>query len=618
MRRPWLVRWWRSSRFLACLLAAWLGGGRFLVADSPAPPAGKSLAALVPADVGLCIETDRLAEHVARFTSGPLFDRLAHFPPLTHWVGQNGAKIGMAQSEFRKRLGASPAEVCTGILGGRTLFAVWPPSGENTDGPALLLVEVQDRGLLKRVLDHFVALQRDVGKWKNTSTLEHAGLQCQVHVFTAEENRRQLYLTAVDDLAIAANDESLIRDALALTASAEGPRGALASLPGYAAAGQRLSPQTAVRLFVNPRPWDAGLLADWKRKPPESQDAQFQKFVIDTWKATDYLVAGLELGSQARLESFAAWRTADLPPAVREAAESVSGGAAFAERIPSDALAAVAGRIDWGRLVWRFALPRRSADQTGDERGDEVVPGISGDWLLPASLAHGVGPDFGAYLALHPAEAAGEHESRLPVDFVAGLQTRPLEPGDGRPSLAKLAEPVVHSLLTSTVAATNAQTAHPAASLESIELDGIAMTTVAGLRGPRSRPSAAAYAVVGDDFWLASSPAALRRAVGWSAADSLAAAAPFERIKSPSHLFYVDLKGIRQLLASSPGVVEFLATSKGLDRDAARRSFRELLAIGELADVVSAAARLDETGVAAALSIAANRSQAAESPAAAE
>ncbi|HUY90743.1 MAG TPA: hypothetical protein VMV10_18560 [Pirellulales bacterium] len=611
---------WRKSLIWACLLAVSLGGGGVVEAQAPNPETAQavSLAALVPSDVGLCIETDRLAEHVARFMNGPLFERLAHFPPLTHWVGQNGAKIGMAQSEFHKRLGASPAEVWAGILGGRALFAVWPPAGDSTDGPALLLVEAKDRRLLKRVLDNLVALQRDAGKLKKTSTLEHAGLRCEVHWLASGENRDQLYLTTLDNLAIVANDEGLIRDALSLSASAEGPRGALASLPGYAAGSQRLSSQTAVRLFVNPRPWDAGLLADLKRKPPESQDARFQKAMIETWQATDYIVAGLELGSQATLESFAAWRTSDLPPAVREAAESVSGGAAFAERIPRHALAAVAGRIDWGRLVWRFALPRRAAANAVDEPGAEIVPGISGDWLLPAALAHGIGPDFGAYLVPRPDEASREHESRLPMDLVAGLQTRPLEPGDGRPSLAKLAEPVVHSLLTSATAATNAQAAQPAASLETIDLGGIAMTSVAGLPGPRGRPLAATYAVVGDDFWVASSPAALRRAVELPAADSLAAAATFDRVKNPSHLFYVDLKGVRQLLASSPGIVEFLAASKGLDRDAARRSFRELLAIGELADAVSVAARLDETGVAASLSIAAQSPLAAETRAGAD
>lgn len=599
------------SIVFACLLAACVAGRRSAAAQDQAaePQRSTSLAELVPADVGLCIETDRLAQHVANFMSGPLFERLSHFPPLAKWVGQNGAQIGLAKSEFQKRLGASPAEAWSGVLSGRTLFAVWPPAGDSAKGPALLLVEAKDPELLERVLRNFVAMQREAGKWKKTTTLEHDGRQCEVHVISGE-NGEQLHLASIERLAVAANDESLIRETLALSAGKTGTRGTLSTHSGYVAGKDRLSPQTALRLFVNPRPWDAGLWADLRRKPPESHDARFQKAMIETWQATDYVVAGVELGADATVETFAAWRTSALPTAVREAAECVSGRAALAERMPRNALAAVAGRVDWGRLIWRFGLPKGAARKAGEEQPPEVVPGVSAEWLLPASLAHGIGPDFGAYLA--PRAAAGErkHESRLPLDLVAILQSRPLEPGDGRPSLAKLAEPVLHSLLTSATAATNAQSAQPAASLETIELGGMAMTSFAGLPGPRGRPLSAAYAVIEDDFWFASSPGALHRGVALPAEDSLASAPPFDRIASPSHLLYIDLQGVRQLLASSPGIVEFLAANKGLDREAARRSVRELLALGELADSASAVARLDETGVAACVCIAGKSPQA--------
>ncbi|HVW37099.1 MAG TPA: hypothetical protein VHB99_07330, partial [Pirellulales bacterium] len=529
-------------------------------------------------------------------------------------VGQNGAQIGLANSEFQKQLGASPAEAWSGILSGRTLFAVWPPAGDNADGPALLIVEATDPALLERLSRNFVAMLREAGKWKKTAMLEHAGRSCEVHVISGE-NGELLYLASIDRLAVAANDESLIRETLALSAAKAGPRGTLAALSGYVAGKDRLSPQTALRLFVNPRPWDAGLWADLQRKPPESHDARFQKAMIETWQATDYVVAGIALGSDATVEAFAAWRTSALPSAVREAAECVSGRAAIAERIPRNALVAAAGRIDWGRLMWRFAPPSRTARKAGEGPPPEAAPGVSAEWLLPASLAHGIGPDFGAYLAPPTVGGEAKHESRLPLDFVAILQSRPLEPGDDRPSLAKLAEPVLHSLLTSAAAATNAQSAQPAASLETIDLGGLAMISFAGLPGPRGRPLSATYAVVGDDFWLASSPAALHRGVDLSAEDSLANAAPFDRVPSPSHLLYIDLQGARQLLASSPGIVEFMAASKGLDRDAARRSVRELLSLGELADSASAVARLDESGIAACVRIAGQSPPAAQTPA---
>ena len=601
LRQTQQVRWPRSLAW-AYLLATMLASVTVpIIAAAQAPPdeppaaaaPRPALASLVPDDAGLCIEADRLAERAARFVDGPLGARLAHFPPVARWVGENGAQLGLAKAEFQRRLGASPAEIGSGIFGGRMLFAVWPPASGAANGPALLLVEAPDRALLERVLVNVVAVQREAGKWKKTWTLEHAGSSCQVHLLAGEDGD-QWFVTSIENLAVAANDEARLREVIALSAGHAEARPALGSHAGYAAGIGRLSRQAALRVFINPRPWDAGLEADLKRKPPESHDARFQKAMIETWQATDYVVAGLEIGSAASLECFASWRTSALPPAVREAAESVGGRAALVERMPRSALAAVAGRIDWGRLVWRFGLPKLTASKTGAE----VPP----EWLLPASLAHGIGPDFGVYLAPRP-EAGGKYESPLPVDLVAILPTRPLEPGDGRPALAKLAEPVLHSLLNSAAAAANAQSAPGAVSLEAVELRGVAMTSVSGWPGPRGRPMAATYAVLGDDFWLASSPAALARAAKLTAEDSLANASLFERVQAPSHLLYLDLQGARRLLASSPGVVEFLAARKGLDRDAAQRSFRELLALAELADTVSAAARLDETGVAAGIRI---------------
>jgi len=176
----------RRSPGWACLLAAIIAAPTITapsiaVAQAPPdePPAAATprpaLASLVPDDVGLCIEADRLAERAARFVDGPLGARLAHFPPVARWVGENGAQLGLAKAEFQRRLGASPAEVGSGIFGGRMLFAVWPPAAGAANGPALLLVEAPDRVLLEKVLLNVVAVQREAGKWKKTWTLDHAG-----------------------------------------------------------------------------------------------------------------------------------------------------------------------------------------------------------------------------------------------------------------------------------------------------------------------------------------------------------------------------------------------------------------------------------------------------------
>jgi hypothetical protein len=593
----------RKPIAIACLLAA-LGGMAPRAAAADAAPGAlpiSALADLVSDDVGLCIEADNFAQHTARFMVGPLHRRLKHFPPFARSVAENAPKIGLASGEFQRRLGASPLDVWNGILGGRALFAVWPPAEEDQNGPALLLIEAHEGELLNRVLDKFVALQRDAGKWQKSWTLARAGRQCTVHRIGSGDE--QLYLTSFGKLGVAANSEALIQTALDLSSETGAARGPLSKLPGYVAGGRRLADETAIRVFVNPRPWDAGLRADLERKPIESKDAQFQKAVVETWRATEYVVAGLILDPDVALEGFAAWDTSALPAQVREAAESVSGRAALVDRVPADALAAVAGRVDFGRLVWRFGLPApRFANAAEGHSGPAMVRPTSPEWLLPGSLARGIGPNFSAYLTTRATAAASAPESHMPLEWVAGLETRPLESGDGRPSLARLAEPLLHSALAAAVAATNAQAPRgAAASLETSDLDGVSITSVAGLAGPRGGPFAASYAVVEDHFWAASSPQAIRLALELPAENSLARTAQLRRIENPSQLAYLNLKGIRELLQTSPAVVQFLAASNGLDPEAAQRSFRELIALAQLADIAAGAARVDETGIAASL-----------------
>lgn len=602
-----------AAGLLLALLAARRPG---LQAAETAESAGgvSSLARLTPADAGLSLEIEQLGDYAARFMGGPLFQRLAAFPPLARWVGQNGSRLARFRGEFQRRLGAAPEEVWSGIFGSRALFAVWPPAPESENGPVLLLVEARDRELLETAIERIAALQRVSARPQQSFSLPAGGQKCTVHVVGSQEKSKQLFLTSIGTLGIAANREELIRRVLSLYSSEEDSQRCLADLPGYLAANQRLSPEAAVRLFINPRPWDQRLWADWKRKPPESHDARAQKAVIDTWCATDYVIAGLQLDdSRANLEGYAAWNPEALPQPVRDASESFGGAAEFVAKIPKDALAAVAGRVDLGRLVWRFGLPAaRAAASNKGSASPEWQP----DWLLPAALAQGLGPNYVAYLApCTPDGNATADASPLPLEWTAALATGPLEPGDQRPPLAELAEPVLHSALTAAQAASDADSS---LSVKTLELGGTSMTSVTGLPLIGGRSLQFAYAVESGRFWLASSPFAIRRSLDLAVEDSLASTRQLKVLQQPSQLAYLNLRGLRETLRTFPAVVDILAAAKGLDREAARQSGRELLALSQLADVAVLAFRLDESGPALSLSISADapESRSIDTPAA--
>ncbi|HVX64604.1 MAG TPA: hypothetical protein VHC19_28545 [Pirellulales bacterium] len=597
----------RSVIAVGLLLALFGASHPGIQAAETAEPSGgiSALASLTPADAGLALEIDQLGDYAARFMGGPLFQRLAGFPPLARWVGQNGTRLARFRGEFQRRFNAAPEKAWSGIFGGRALFAVWPPAPDSQNGPALLLVEARDRELLEAAVERIVALQRDSAGSQKSFSLSTGGQEYTVHVVGSQEKREQLFLATVGTLGIAANREELIRRVLALHASEshqeDAPR-CLAELPGYLAANLRVSPEAAVRLFINPRPWDQGLWADWKRKPAESHDAHVQKAVIDTWCATDYVIAGLQLdGARATLETYAAWKAEALPQAVRDAAESFGGTAEFAAKIPQDALAAVAGRVDLGRLVWRFGLPAaRAAASSNNESG---LSPWQPDWLLPAALAQGIGPNFGACLApCTPDGSAADGALQLPLQWTAALATGPLEPGDRRPPLAELAEPVLHSALTAAQAASDSNAAF---AVKSLKLGDTRMTSVVGLPLVADRRFTFAYAVENGRFWLGSSPLAIRRSLDLAVEDSLASPRQLQTLKQPSQLLYLNLRGLRETLRAYPAVVEFLAAAKGLDRGVAQRRFQEALALGELADVAVLAFRLDESGPAFSLSISA-------------
>jgi hypothetical protein len=87
---------------------------------------------------------------------------------------------------------------------------------------------------------------------------------------------------------------------------------------------------------------------------------------------------------------------------------------------------------------------------------------------------------------------------------------------------------------------------------------------------------------------------------------SLAGIPQLGRLDSPSQLIYLNLRGMRELLQSTPALVDFLAATQGLDRPSAQHSRQELIALGGLADLAVVSIRFDESGPAALISISAD------------
>lgn len=582
------------GRLLAVALLA-------LFALGPVRGAGANddFASWISTDVGLCLEFRGLANHVRQFTAGPLARRLQEFPPIADALKQYRPWLAVVSAEVERRSGAKVDEIFSKLLGRHVLFAVWPPTGDEDKGAALLLIEADDRELLAQTLDRLVAARRQAGRWLGRRTLTVAGASYEADVIQPDDRHAEFYLLTLDSVGVIATSESLLADVLnrrAVAADNESP--ALSSLAGYQAGAAQVSDRAVAWLFINPRSWDTALAADLRTKPAGSEDARSQQFVVDVCRAMDYVVAGVEIEPRLAINLAWRWRAAALPEPARLATAGLSGPSGFIDRIPADALLAVAGRVDLVPLArhliaadWRSSAGSNPAARAGWET------------IWGWALAPGWGPDFAAYCTRRSStDSAG-----WPLATVISVESRPLV--DGGQPLASMIEPWLTAFVAAAVEEANSRAGRSIASVESLTAGELGIKLITGLVPGRQR-LALAYAVTGNCFWLATSAADLRRGVGLSGSEALSQRPAFRaqlgKLDRPSDLIYIDLARWRELLADGPEAVAFLWEGQSLDAEARARRYQTLLAISRLADRALFAAQIDDAGVSLSLSLAAD------------
>lgn len=572
-----------------------------LVAFGPARGVGakEDLASWVSGDVGLCLQLRDLAGHARRFTAGPLARRLKAFPPVADALKQYRPWLAVVAAEVERRSGAKVDEIFSKLLGRHVLFAVWPPTGGADKGAALLLVDAEDSELLSGSLERLVAARRQAGRWVGRRTLTVADASYDIDVIQPDDRHAEFYLLSVDSVGIIATSESLLANVLSRRAgAAEVERPPLSSLPGYQTGAAQVSDRAVARLFINARSWDAALTADLRAKQPGSEEARSQQFVVDVCGAMDYVVAGLEIEPRLAVDLAWKWNTAALPEPARLAAGGLSGGSGFIDRIPVDALLAVAGRVDMVPLVRHLIAAQWQASAV--KNGPRARAGLETIWGW--ALAPGWGPDFAAYCTRTPSSAP----AAWPLSTVIAIESRPLVAG-GQP-LANMIEPWISAFISAAVEEANTHAGRAIASVESLTAGELGLKLVTGLVPGQPR-LALAYAVTGNCFWLATSAADLRRGVGLSGTEALVQSPAFReqlgKLDRPSDLVYVDLSRWRELLAAGPEAVAFLWEGQSLDAPAKAGQYQTLLAISRLADRALFAAQIDESGVSLSFSLAA-------------
>ena len=562
----------------------------------PALAKTPSLARLVPADAGLCLSADDLALHVERLRGGSMFARWQAFPPFQKWSEKNRPPIEGTVAEIGRQLDVRPEDVWRKIFGHRTLLAVWPSDADDgRDGPGLLLVESQDAALLSQLVEGLCEAQARAGEVVEAHIRSHAGASYHARVIRRGGGETNLYLASLGTVGVLTSHEHLMRRVLELKAAQEPPNDSLAMHSGFQQAFERLDPDAPLKLFVNARAWDRVIA----KGAEAGQGSRQQRSIEQLWKVSPYWAFSLSVHPRLTLVGIAGFEELPSGNPWREGLVSMSGAARFSQHVPADCLAAVASTVQVGRLL-------RSAAQASEAGGDDDSPKppekkrrelavLSLVWNLLDQTFHGLGPNFGGYVA-----AAEPEEESLPLDIVLGLEVDRHAAVDA-PQHRNPAQ-ALESLLGVAMGLHKQQ--HPESEV-GVETDNAEGLKIWKLSDWETMPRGwqAAFTISRGFLLAGTSPAAVRHSATIESDSSLGgqpslAALLEPQLREPGHLVYVNMAATRRwLMDHRDGLQSRLAEAKKTDTDQVARGLDRLLSVLNLADAFVLAAKIDSNGL---------------------
>lgn len=570
--------------------------------------ATRSLAALVPADVGVCLEAHGLAAAVGQFRASDHFERLGQFPPWRRWRDKEGRDLAAVSQQIASIVGVEPGDVWEKVVGHQMLLAIWPgdqpaanqPSGNAPAGtqashaPAVLLVRAADAESLRKAADGFVKVQAGFQSvsWQ---TANDGGVEYRLG--SRSGKRPPMRLAVVGTTAVLSDHERVFHRVLELmrrTGTTSGD-GSLAGLAAYAAAAKEMPPGAAVTLFVNPAAWEPAIKADVAAAPPAEQP--HKEMLLRTWQAVESCWASFELTPRVRLQAAIKYDPQKLPAPVSEFVACFGGASGFLAKVPEAALLAAAARVDADRFIsWaqKHGAPEK---QTKNPDADVVV-----------SLLRLLGPDLGVYL--QPAEAGNNTQW---LQWVGSVAVRPQMPPE-RESL-QLIQAAVQPLL----AAMARSFSESASSRLAGFLTGDGLRTLSdSLR--LSRAAITGVTLADGRLWVAGTQRALHEAQAIAGEKSLVRSNRWtsqlgDVVRDPSHLLYVDCLAWERLLGRhADALVATTVRERSVDEDTAKRGLNQLRSLLRLADTFVAALKIDGGRIAVSLSAAVEPPSSPSSP----
>jgi hypothetical protein len=578
-----LVRIGAFAAFLAPLAAPCRGQ------DAPPVFAGEGvpqvpLSRWVTNDAGLCLEVDGATAQAARFMASDLGRRLDAFPPVAEWRARHGAGFAGFVAEASQQLDLSSGDLAEALFGGNALLALWPPASGEDESRVLVLVRADRPALLARALAGLCGAQERSGVLLDVEERSHAGHAYQVRTLRTTKGERRLWLAVVENVAILAGDDATARRVLDRCAAEAPAEGSLAASTTYESMRAQLDPAAGVRLYVNPRAWDAPAVPDFAEEWPLGTS------LSDVWKAARGFAASMTLGETVAVHTRVEFEPETLPSATRSLLAGMSGTIAPFDGVPADCLAAFAGRIEPAAFAQRVLQGSQGA------RDDSAQTAWLLGWDFLGHAVGGLGPDFTMWMDRSPAGAAG-----LP-GWMLGVRTA----GRSPPSTADRDQALAAAL--EAAIAIRQGPADNGTRLASSESEGLRLHTITDAGG-----DGITVAFSSDEGRLLAGQSSdgVARAARLEPGQSLGASPRFRElagrtVAASGFIAYLDCAGLRDIVDRHADTLEAdMVRKKKVTPDVARRSIHQLRALLDLADSLVAAARVDESGVSMSLALSA-------------
>lgn len=542
------------------------------------------LASYMPGDVGICVQGVELPGRFRAMLSGTLGQRILAHHAVRQWHSERDGDLKQLKRDLETHFELPFADFCDGVAGKELLLGVWPDEAPgHGDGPALLLAHARNPDILRRAVEALCAEHQKSDKLLSPEHVAVNGQTFELQVLAPEGDDKRLYLIAVGDLGILSNSKPLAVGVLERRTASNPATNvdSLSTLPAYIAAAARLPKQRTFTLFVNPRSWDK--LLDHSVKENADNDefsAAARDNLLAAWRSTEYLAAAVALADEVRCEMVWHARADDLPQEARELAAAVSGRAGFLEFVPQHALVALAGRAQWGRLA-RLVWGELSVGAARSDNSPNAA--AAADVLM--QLLERLGPDCGAFVTAAPDKLP----DKLPIELAFGLETRTRLPRELASTATDTVDQSLRSALAMVTVLYNIEHPEAKAGLRTERVDGVPITTLLGVSELGDvQPT---YTMTANGVLVGTSPQAVAQAATVSAEDSLANSPRVKRVLSgdwtdPSQVLYVDLRGLRVLLAGHEGFAQHVVRHDGVPIEEARRGLKELQELLGLADTV--------------------------------